>query len=152
MPFNSARFQKAKLELRRETLDVPVLAAWFDEGEAAQWTVRGLTSAELHNAIEASKRNSSIDSIVKAISATGDQTKAIRKALGLAGDTPGEIAKRLEMLVSGSVEPKVELPLAVKLAENFPIEFLLLTNSIISLTGQGADVGKPESVSQPIPA
>jgi len=152
MAFHADRFERAKLAPRRETLDVPALAAWFDEGEPARWTVRGLTSTELHNALEAGKRQSSIESIVKAISASGDQAQAIRKALGLAGDTPGEIAKRLEMLVAGSVEPAITLPTAVKLAEAFPIEFLLLTNAITNLTGQGADLGKPAPASQPTPA
>jgi hypothetical protein len=40
----------------------------------------------------------------------------------------------------------------VKIAENFPIEFLTITNKITELTGQGADLGKPQAASQPIPA
>jgi hypothetical protein len=69
--------------------------------------------------------------------------------LGLIKDTPGEIAKRLEMLVMGSVAPAVSLPVAVKLAEAFPIEFLQLTNEISDLTGRGADLVKPQAASQP---
>lgn len=152
MPFKASQFERAKFEPRRETVEVPTLAAWFDEGEPAQWVVRGLSSSELHVALQAEQRNSSVETIVRAISANGDQATTIRKALGLAGDTPGEIAKRLEMLVAGSVEPKITLPIAVKLAEAFPIEFLLLTNAITRLCGQGAEVGKPESVSEPTPA
>lgn len=152
MGFAADRFERAKFEPRREVLEVPALAAFFDEGEPAQWTVRGLSAAELHVAMEASRRQSSIESIVKAISASGDQAQAIRRALGLAGDTPGEIAKRLEMLVAGSVEPRITLPIAVKLAEAFPIEFLTLTNAITTLTGQGAELGKRAPASQPITA
>ena len=89
---------------------------------------------------------------MRAIAGGGDQAEAVRSALGLTKDTPGEIAKRLEMLVMGSVAPKIELPTAVKLAEAFPIEFLSITNRITELTGQGFDLVKPAAASQPIPA
>ena len=45
----------------------------------------------------------------------------------------------------GSVAPAVSLPVAVKLAEAFPIEFLQLTNEISDLTGRGADLVKPQA-------
>ena len=152
MPFDVERFDRAELKPRTEVVEVEALAAFFGDGEPAQWTVRGLTATELHRAMEAGKRQNSVEAIVKAIASGGDQTAAVRKALGLTADTPGEIAKRLEMLVMGSVSPKVELPTAVKLAEAFPVEFLSLTNSITDLTGKGADLVKPEAVSQPTTA
>jgi hypothetical protein len=130
---------------------VEALAPFFDEGEPAEWEVRGLTAAELNNALEASSRRGNIESIIRAIVNKQDQANAIRQALGLSGETPGEVAKRLEMLVSGSVAPKIELSAAVKLAEAFPIEFLLLTNKISELTGQGADIVKPDAASQSTP-
>jgi len=101
--------------------------------------------------LEASSRRGNIESIIRAIVNKQDQANAIRQALGLSGETPGEVAKRLEMLVSGSVAPKIELSAAVKLAEAFPIEFLLLTNKISELTGQGADIVKPDAASQSTP-
>jgi hypothetical protein len=125
------------------------LSDFFDEGETPEWEVRGLSAVELHKAMEAGKRQGSIEAIVKAIAANQDQAGAVRKALGLTKDTPGEIAKRLEMLVMGSVAPAVSLPVAVKLAEAFPIEFLQLTNEISDLTGRGADLVKPQAASQP---
>lgn len=152
MPFAADKFEAAKLEPRKARVPVPALAPFFDEGEAAEWEVRGLNSAELHRALEASRRTGSVEAIVKAISATGDQAEAVRRALGLTKDTPGEIAKRLEMLVAGSVSPAITLPTAVKLAETFPIEFLDLTNRISTLTGQGYDLVKPEAASATIPA
>jgi hypothetical protein len=84
-------------------------------------------------------------SMQKALAASGDQAQALRKAIGLTNDTPGEIAKRLEMLVMGCVAPTLELPAAVKLAEAFPIEFLSLTNTISELTGQGYSLGEPKA-------
>ena len=117
MAFNAEKFERAKFEARRAKVPVDALAEFFDEGETPEWEVRGLSAVELHKAIEASKRQGSIEAIVKAIAANQDQAGAVRKALGLTKDTPGEIAKRLEMLVMGSVSPKIELPAAVKLVD-----------------------------------
>lgn len=152
MAFDAERFRAAKLEHRTERVEVEALAPFFGDGEAPAWLVRGLSAVELHRCTEASRRQSTIESIVKAMATQADQVAAVRKALGLAQDTPGEIAKRLEMLVLGSVEPKVELPDAVKLAESFPIEFMVLTNKITELTGKGADLAKPAAASQKTPA
>jgi hypothetical protein len=147
MAFDMQRFEAARFEPRTRTLTVEALASFFDEGEAPEWKVRGLTSNELHRALEAGKRQSSVEAIVKAIVSSADQANAIRSALGLTTDTPGEIAKRLEMMCAGSLVPRIELPAAVKLAEAFPIEFLQITNTITELTGQGADMGKPAAAS-----
>lgn len=152
MPFDAAAFERAEFKPRTAVVEVEALAAFFPDGERARWTVRGLSASELHRAMEAGKRQGSVEAIVRAIATGGDQAQAVRKALGLSTDTPGEIAKRLEMLVMGSVSPKVELPVAVKLAETFPVEFLNLTNEITELTGKGAELGKPEAASQPTPA
>lgn len=149
MAFNAEKFERSKFEARRAKVPVPALSDFFDEGETPEWEVRGLSAVELHKAMEAGKRQGSIEAIVKAIAANQDQAGAVRKALGLTKDTPGEIAKRLEMLVMGSVAPAVSLPVAVKLAEAFPIEFLQLTNDISELTGKGAELVKPQSASQP---
>lgn len=146
--FNVDRFERAQLKPRTEAVPVPGLADFFDKDAPAEWHVRGLTSIELNNAMEAGKRQASIESIVKAMAQGGDQVEAMRKALGLTKDTPGEIAKRLEMLVCGSVEPKITLPQAVKLAEAFPVEFLQLTNKITELTGKGAELVKPSAASR----
>ena len=149
MAFNAEKFERSKFEARRAKVPVPALSDFFDEGETPEWEVRGLSAVELHKAMEAGKRQGSIEAIVKAIAANQDQAGAVRTALGLTKDTPGEIAKRLEMLVMGSVAPAVSLPVAVKLAEAFPIEFLQLTNEISDLTGRGADLVKPQAASQP---
>lgn len=149
MPFNPDKFLATKLEARRKAVPVPALSGWFDEGEEPIWTVRGLTSNELNAAIEAKARRASIDNVIDAL-ANNDQAQAVREMIGLTKGSPAEIVKRLEMLVLGSVLPKIELPLAVKLAEAFPIEFLTLTNEITALTGMGFDIVKPEAASQPI--
>jgi hypothetical protein len=148
MPFDAEKFQRTRFEPRRKVVQVEALAAFFDEGEAAEWHVRGLSANELHRALEAGRRQGSVQSIIEALAKTGDQAQAVRAALGLNGETPGEIAKRLEMLVMGSTAPVIELPAAVKLAEAFPIEFLTLTNEISELTGRGFDMVKPAAASE----
>lgn len=148
MPFAADRFESTKFEPRKARVPVPALALFFDEGETPEWEVRGLSSAELHRALEAGRRQGSVEAIVRAIASTGDQAAAIRRALGLTKDTPSEIAKRLEMLVAGSVAPVVTLPQAVKLAEAFPIEFLQITNEITDLTGKGFDLVKRAAASE----
>ena len=152
MGFAADRFERAAFEPRRAKVPVPALAPFFDEGEAPEWEVRGLSAVELHRALEAGRRQNSVEAVVKAIAASGDQAAAVRKALGLSKDTPGEIAKRLELLVLGSVAPAITLPQAVKLAESFPIEFLSITNEITDLTGRGFDLVKPPAASQTTPA
>ena len=152
MGFAADRFERAAFEPRRAKVPVPALAPFFDAGETPEWEVRGLSAVELHRALEAGRRQGSVEAVVKAIAANGDQAAAVRKALGLSKDTPGEIAKRLELLVMGSVVPALTLPQAVKLAEAFPIEFLSLTNEITDLTGRGFDLVKPPAASQPMTA
>jgi hypothetical protein len=148
MAFNLDQFEKARLEPRTERVLVQGLAPFFAEGEEAAFVVRGLSSSELHVAMEAGKRQATIEAVVSAIANKTEQVAAIRKAIGLSKDTPGEIAKRLEMLVAGAVEPKLSLPQAVKIAESFPIEFMQLTNAITVLTGKGFEMGKPEASSR----
>ncbi len=152
MGFNADRFEASAFKPKTASVPVEALAAFFDDGEPPVWVVRGLSTIELHNAMEAGKRQGSIETIVRAIANGGDQVEVVRSALGLSKSTPGEIAKRLEMLVSASVSPAITLPVAVKLAEAFPIEFLTLTNRITELTGQGFDLVKPEAASQATPA
>lgn len=147
--FNTDTFERAQFEPRKESVSVPALADFFD-AEPHEWVVRGLSANELNRALEASQIQKDLGKVVDAISQSGVQTEEIRKAIGLSKSTPGEIAKRLEMLVAGSVEPVITMPIAAKLAENFPIEFMLLTNAVSRLTGQGADMVKPEAASQTI--
>lgn len=148
MPFDLGKFQAAEFRPRTQRVPVPALAAFFAEGEEAVWEVRGLSSAELHRAMEAKDRQMQMGSVVDAMSQNSDKTAALRKVLGLTSDPPAEMVKRIEMLQMGSVAPLIELDTAVKLAEAFPIELLNLTNTITALTGRGFDLVKPHAASQ----
>ena len=152
MAFDLARFAQAEFTPRTQAVPVPGLSAFFGKGEKPEWVVRSLTAAQLHNAIEAKQRQASVQTVVEAIAANTEKAIEIKKALGLSGDQPGEIIKRLEMLVAGSVSPVVDMPTAVKLAGTFPLEFLSITSAVMELTGQGFDLVKPHAASRKTPA
>ncbi|MEJ1365620.1 MAG: hypothetical protein RPU42_11135 [Candidatus Sedimenticola sp. (ex Thyasira tokunagai)] len=139
-------FMAAQFKHRTEAVPVLGLADWFncEEGETPQWTVRGITGNELARANEALLKNKKLtiftEALVAASKSKSESVREVQEALGVSDDVHGEIAKRLEMLVMGSVNPTIDLPVAVKLAENYPIEFYMLTNKITTLTGQGQQV------------
>jgi len=149
MGFNADKFQSAKMVARTEKVECEALRDFFDEGDELVWEVRGLTSNEMFKCMEAEKRNGTVASILEAIKDASGQVEAMRKAIGLTKATPGEVAKRLEMLVIASVNPTVNLEQAVLLAERFAVDFTYITNKITALTGKGFDLVKREAASQP---
>jgi hypothetical protein len=108
MGFAADKFERAAFVPRKARVAVPALSAFFDEGETPEFEVRGLSAVELHKALEASRRQGSVESIVKAITESGDQAAVIRKALGLSDeDVPADVSRRIEMLAAGSVNPEL---------------------------------------------
>lgn len=143
--FDAKRFMKTKWQPRTEDVPVPGLKGFFPEGENPVWKVRGLTGQEIGQANEAPDNFKTMAAAVEALAgaqAMKEKVSAIRDLLGLGGKTPADVAKRLEHLVLGSVDPPCTLDLAVKLCEAFPIEFFELTNKILRLTGLGQMPGK----------
>jgi len=148
MGFNAEAFQSAEFTALTDSVVLPQLSEFFGEGESPTFVVRGLTANELCRAIEAGSKQSSIDTVVKAISSQKDQVTQIRKALGMSADVPGEIAKRMEMIVLGCVSPTLNHASVAKLAEVCPVEFYDLTNKITQMTGKGSCRVKPHPSSQ----
>lgn len=144
--FNKNRFIKQKFEQRTESVSVPALAEWFDGDDPFEWVVRNLTGNEMSASQEASAKNKNIAALIEALVTSGqdEKVKALRAIIGIADDVSSDLAKRLEMIVYGSVKPEIEMDVAVKLAENFPVEFMQITNKITILTGQGALAVKPK--------
>lgn len=143
------KFLNAALKPRQTSVDVPELKAWFGKDEPTTWTVRGLTAAELAHANQAAERGlDNVRAMVAAMAGDGDKAAAIRQTLGLSNeDVPGDVSRRIEMLAAGSVSPALgaeNRDVAVKLGEAFPTVFYQLTNTIIGLTGQGAELGKSQ--------
>lgn len=141
------KFLNAALAPRQEVVAVPELAAWFGPDVPATWTVRGLTAAELSRANETGQGGlDKARAMVAALAGDGDKAASIRAALGLSNeDVPADVSRRIDMLATGSVSPALGMDgrdVAVKLSEAYPTTFYQLTNSIINLTGQGAEPGK----------
>jgi hypothetical protein len=167
MPFNAKQYMKTKFQLRTEEVPVPELAVFFctdeelavyprdangypaipaEKRKQAVWKVRGLTGQELGRANEAATRNKQAVAILEALASKSSKetTAAAMEMLGIGAAAPADVAKRIEHLVVGSVDPVCTQELAVKLCETKPIEFWDLTNAIVKLTGLGQMPGKPE--------
>jgi hypothetical protein len=141
------KFGSATFIQREASIPVPELDEFFEEGEERVWVVRGLTAAELGRAKQlAQVRPATLDALVSAIAGKGGKGEEIRAALGLSDeDVPEDVSRRIEMLVAGSVSPKLtpdDRDVVVKLSEAFPTTFYNLTNQITNLTGAGAETGK----------
>ena len=143
-----AKFLNESLSPRTVTIEVPELKAFFGK-DKPEWTVRGLSAAELGRAKEAAERGLiNTMAMVEALAGTGDKAESIRKTMGISDkDVPADISRRIEILTAGSISPELgkdNRDVAVKLGEQFPTTFYNLTTHILSLTGQGAEVGKPK--------
>lgn len=141
--------RQAEVEITQDAL----AQSLFDEGEPRIWVVRGLSSAEMGRVNEAAETNlDNVRAMVVAMAGEGDKAEAIRKAMGIsADDVPRDTSRRIEMLTHGSVSPVLgseNRDVAVLLAEKFSTVFYSLTNHILNLTGQGAEVGKPKRSGQ----
>lgn len=144
MSFDINKFQNAKFIERIESVKIEVLKDYFGPKEDPIFKVRNLTGEELgrvNQAIQKHKNTSAIlDGLLSNVSK--EQIEAIKQTIGSTDKTPDDIARRIEMLILGSVEPKIDLTLAKRICQFFPIEFYDLTNTITRLTGLGSELGK----------
>lgn len=143
--FDSTKFANQQFIPRIQRVEVPRLKNFFDDGEDALWELRGQTASEIAVGNEAFKTQTNITKVIEAMAKSSVQVAEVKRALGISEDTPEDIVKRLSMLVSCSISPQIDLPIAVKLAETFPIVFYTLTHTIIKLTTLGMDVKKPST-------
>lgn len=141
MGFDVKGFMTAKLSYRTETVPVPDIAGWFTDA-APEWTVRGLTGKELGRVNDAAQRNARWSALMEKFASRSPKKMAgAVQDLVDGPDTPEDIARRVEMLVMGSVDPACDLQLSLKMCEHFPVVFHQLTNKILALTGLGAVAG-----------
>ncbi|RLA02156.1 MAG: hypothetical protein DRQ47_07150 [Gammaproteobacteria bacterium] len=138
--FNKNQFIKQAFKPRTEVVPVPSLADWFDKGSKPEWTVRSLTGNEMAIAQEALAKSKNVAAIAEALlsSKQSDKIEALKEFVGTADSVHEQVSKRLEMLVFGSVKPEIDMSIAVKIADNFPIEFAILSTKILQLTGLGS--------------
>lgn len=144
--FDLERFRGAQLVPREAEVPVPDLAPFFAPEEPAVWVVRGLAGEEIERSNEASQRHALVANAVEALAAAAsreDQVEGLKTLLGYGSETPAGLAKRFDHLVFGSVSPRIDREIAVRLFKSFPIVAYQLTNKILELTGLGPDLGKP---------
>lgn len=142
---DTSKFMKQEYRPREGVVLVTALSGYFEEGKTPEYKVRGLTAAELSQADLTAEKNKNVMGLVEMLAggAGKDKIAAIKGALGFDSDeVPDELAKKLEYVVMGSIDPVVTLPIAVKMAEVAPIEFLAVAREILVLTGQGHVPGK----------
>lgn len=150
MLFDAAAFRKATSSPRTAKVRLPALAAFFDEDEKPEFEVRNLSGEELARCHDAVRTNRDVAELaVQMLSGdSAEKITAIREAMGIGERVPDEIAKRIEMLVLGSVEPTLDREAVLKLCRVAPIEFYQLTSEIIRLTGEGARLGESKGSGQ----
>jgi hypothetical protein len=142
MSFNIEKFETTNFKDRVEGVPVPRLKAFFDlkKDESPVWKVRGLTGLESAMAKQAVSENQNIDAILAAIGSKvkKDLVDGIKELTGVGSEkVPDELVQRYSWLEKGSVDPVCTHDTAMKMAENFPEDFYLLTNKIMQLTGAG---------------
>ena len=129
-------FRKAAFVPREQdvTLDAMVEAGMGD----GVVTVRGLTAHDLATAEESVSKGKTLSDLVEKLAGSGaEKIAGLMEGLGYQQDVPAALAKRLEHVRLGVVKPEMELSDVVKLAEVFPVEFTILANTIMELTGKG---------------
>lgn len=151
--FDKKKFMKAEFEQRTEKVPVKELKEFFNEDEDPVWIVRNLSGHELGKVNEAAQRNRTIGAILDGIlsAEVKDKVDAIKAAIGMTDNTPDDIARRIEMLTIGSVDPEIDHETAVRICAYHPTRLYELTNMITLLSGQGAQVKKKRSNSGAIP-
>lgn len=149
MTFDLARFRTVARSLtpREAVVQVLDLAHWFDDGAAAEWTVRGLTGIEIATANDASSRIKIYAATVEALAsaAHSDQADALKSLMGANGEPPEDLAKRFDHLTFGSVNPAISREDAILLFATYPIVAYQLSNKILELTGLGPNLGKVQN-------
>lgn len=144
MAFNEKKFMNTNFTPRTKDVKVPDMKDFFDENSEPVFRVRGLTGPELARVHEAVDKHRDIAGLISGLLSeqTQEKIESIRTALGVTDNVPSEIARRLEMLSIASLEPKIQLDIAVKFCETYPIEFYSVTTTISNLTGKGQVPGK----------
>ena len=146
MPFDARAFTKAQFEPRLGDVIIPELRDWFG-GDKPVFRVRGLSGIELAQALEAAQTSQSRAELAEALldGTDGAKVDAVKEAFGLGKGVPDELIRYHELVIRGTVEPKLTREVSVKLAERFPIDHKQLALKILALTGQGQAVKKKPS-------
>jgi len=140
MPFEIEKFRTTEHERRTETVPVPALAGFFDEGEKPEIVVQSLTGPEVYRAEQRVKVNKRIEEIIEKL-ADGEGADAVEAALDALGvgnkSVPDSLAKAIAYVQFGCQSVELTQDDSVRLAEYHIDSFLSLFNKINSLTALG---------------
>jgi len=144
MSFDLQRFLNAAISLREKTVPVPDLAGFFPEGVDPVFVVRALSGEEIFRAADAGARDQKLVAAVQAIAgaAQADQFATAFKDLIGSEDVPEDMRRRIEHLLAGVVEPKLDREAVLRLIAFYPTVAANLHNVILTLIAQGPDLGK----------
>lgn len=154
MSFDLQAFLNAQISLREKRVPVPWLAHWFPEGETPMFTVRALSGEEIFRAADAETRDRKIVAAVQALagSVQADQfAEAFRQAMG-GDDIPEEMRRRIEHLLAGVAEPKLDRPAVLRLIAFYPTVASDLHKEIMTLIADGPVLGKASDSTQTPPS
>jgi hypothetical protein len=129
-------FRKAEFVPREMEVTLDALAkAGFGDGKVK---VRGLTAHELATAEESADNSKMLMGVAENLAgASKDKLAGLLDGLGLSGDVPQTLARKMCHVQMGVVDPEMDLGDVAKLAETFPIEFGMIARHIYELTGKG---------------
>ena len=125
--------------------DVPELKDWFPPDEKPIWTIQMITAEEITRCNDAAARYQISREMVQGIMSqySQDAKEMAQEIMGLSSkQKPVEFAARIERLILGSVAPKCDLDLSLKLSETYPITWLTLTSKILTLSEKGKEPGQ----------
>jgi len=143
MTFDTKKFNTTVFETRKSFVEVPSLAPFFG-GDKAVWEVRNLSGLELATAREKMALAKVVHGLASGIK--GEEESRKREALKLlmgaqeASGAPNEYVLHLHLAVAGSVDPKIDMPTAVRLATTKPIDFKRIVTEIVTLSDMGASI------------
>jgi hypothetical protein len=151
--FDVKGFKKAKHKTRTADVPVPDLKRFFtNKKDKIAWHVRGLTGKEIGATKMAAAKNKSVTGLIEMLQSAQltEKTEAMAAVMDLGKNRiTDNIAERLDQMVVGSIKPKCDIDLAVKICERYPVDFYSITNEILKLTGLGMDPGEPAGCTKP---
>lgn len=139
--FNAKAFTKTKMEQRTAVVPVPELAQWFANGETAEFTVRGLTGAELSVCESAKIRQEKWETLISKAELSDENIDTLMMLLAPVKGLTAVDIYQIELLFT--VFPSIDRPSWRLVFDRFPYVVKRLSSKIIELTAMGYAEVKP---------
>jgi len=139
--FDKDKFLQAMITQPTKALEVPQLKGFFPKDAKPVWEVSALTSEQVARVAIAEEKNAGVGKMITALlgSNKNEQVEAIRKTMGGGDDLPSDYARRIEIILEGSVDLETEndRETVLKIAIYYPSIFMTISNEILILSGEG---------------